>query len=588
MDDTLVGDRLSAVSITGRHWEIRQADNRIAAAIAREWDIPEILARMLLARGIAPDDMGHFLNPNLKTQLPDPSHLLDMDKAAGRLATAVVAGETIAVFGDYDVDGATASAVLLRFFSLLGKRPLLHIPDRITEGYGPNAPAFLALKNKGASVVITVDCGTLAFAPLASAHEAGLHVIVADHHMAEARLPECYALINPNRLDETSPHRQLAAVGVAFLLTVAVQRELKRMGWFATRPTPDLLSLLDLVALGTVCDVVPLTGINRTLVSQGLKIMATRANTGLRTLMDVARVDEPPSAYTCGFILGPRINAGGRVGTAEYGARLLSTDDESEALMLAQALDQYNTERKTIETLVMDEAMAMAEAQIANHSVVLVAADHWHPGVIGIVAGRIKERFGVPAAVVALSHGIGKASARSVAGFDFGAAVIAAVEAGILKIGGGHAMAAGFTVEESYLPALQAFLEQRFAQQGASASGKLMLDGCLALSGATPELAAALERAAPFGQSNAAPRLMLQHVMLADIQEITNGHLRLILTDERCRVTAMAFRAAGTPFADALMQHRGKRIHIACTLRLSIWQNRPQVKLTVEDAMAVN
>lgn len=580
---------LVARSLSGRAWSLREADERVALAMSRELEIPETLARLLAGRGVTPEEAPAYLSPSLRAHLPDPSHFMDMEVAAERIAGAICASETVAVFGDYDVDGATSTALLCRFFESLALRPLTYIPDRLKEGYGPNTAALMQLKSRGASVIITVDCGTLAYAPLEAAREAGLDVIVIDHHLGEARRPKAFAVVNPNRADETVAHRQLAAVGVAFLLAVAVNRHLRRCGWFEARPEPDLLALLDVVALGTICDVVPLTGVNRALVAQGLKILATRSNLGLRTLMDVSRIDERPGCYHAGFILGPRINAGGRVGKSDYGARLLATADEAEALTLARALDQYNEERKAIEALVLEQALAQAEAQNAHSPLILVAAEGWHPGVIGIVAGRIKERFGKPAAVVALEGGIGKASARSVPGFDFGASVHAACEANLLVAGGGHAMAAGFTVEKEKLDALHAFLTRRYALAGLDAgAGRLKLDGCLALSGITPELAHMLERAGPYGSGNPQPRFALRHVTIAAVDTLKNGHIRLIVTDEtRKRLPVLAFRSQGTPYGDALLASRGRAMHLAGSLKLSTWQGVEQASFTLEDAALV-
>jgi len=432
-------------SLLGRRWRQRAADDRAALTLAQRLSLPEPIARVLAGRGIGAAEAEDFLNPTLRALLPDPLHLRDMAAAAARIAAAVMSGEPIAVFGDYDVDGATSAALLERFFAAAGVPIRVYIPDRLREGYGPNAPALLRLRAEGVGLVITVDCGTAAFEPLAAAAEAGLDVIVVDHHVAEPRLPRAAAVINPSRLDEESPHRQLAAVGVAFLLVVAVNRALREAGWYRLRCQPDLMQWLDLVALGTVCDVVPLTGVNRALVTQGLKVMARRANPGLAALADVSRLDERPNAYHLGFLLGPRVNAGGRVGEADLGVRLLTTPDPGEARALAERLDGYNQERQAIEARVLAEAIAAVEGATAG-SLAFATAPGWHPGVIGIVASRLKERYNRPAFVVALDGGIGKGSGRSVNGVDMGAAVIAAKQAGLLINGGGHAMAAGLTV----------------------------------------------------------------------------------------------------------------------------------------------
>ncbi|KGM31605.1 single-stranded-DNA-specific exonuclease RecJ, partial [Inquilinus limosus] len=413
-------------SAKGARWIGRAADDRLALALSQRHALPEIVARVLAARGVGLDDAPAFLNPTLRALLPDPSVLRDMDRAAARIARAVTAGEGIAVFGDYDVDGATSTALLVRYLRALGIEPQIHIPDRIAEGYGPNAQALEKLRAGGAGLVVTVDCGTTAFDALEGA--AGLDVVVIDHHTAEPRLPKVAAVVNPNRLDQDPGLGQLAACGVTFLALVALNRALRQAGVFANRTEPDLLALLDLVALGTICDVVPLTGLNRALVGQGLKVMAQRRNTGLAALADVARVTETVDAYHAGYILGPRINAGGRIGRADLGARLLATEDRAEAARIAALLDEHNVDRKTVEAEVMAAAIAQVEAAEAG-PVILVAGEGWHPGVVGIVAGRLRERYGRPSCVVGFEGGIGKASGRSVPGVDLGAAVIAARQA---------------------------------------------------------------------------------------------------------------------------------------------------------------
>ncbi|OHC74877.1 MAG: single-stranded-DNA-specific exonuclease RecJ, partial [Rhodospirillales bacterium RIFCSPLOWO2_01_FULL_65_14] len=381
-----------AHSFSGKRWLSRAADDRQSLALAQRLGLPEIVGRVLAARGVGLDDAAAFLAPTLRRSLPDPSELLGMDDAAERVASAVMQGERIGIFGDYDVDGATSAALLTRFFAAIGGRSITYIPDRVKEGYGPNTPAMLKLKDAGASVVITVDCGTAAHEPLQAAAAAGLDVVVVDHHEAEALLPPAAAVINPNRLDDQSGLGQLAAVGVAFLLAVAVNRALRQAGWYANRPEPDLTRWLDLVALGTVCDVVPLTGVNRALVTQGLKVMARRDNPGLKALADVAGLQEPPGTYHAGFVLGPRINAGGRVGAPDLGARLLGTDDAAEAVELAKRLDGLNRERQEIEARVLEGALQRIEAAGDAGPVVVVAGDGWHPGVVGIVASRLADR----------------------------------------------------------------------------------------------------------------------------------------------------------------------------------------------------
>ncbi|MGQ0664183.1 MAG: single-stranded-DNA-specific exonuclease RecJ [Pseudomonadota bacterium] len=569
-------------SLTGRRWRARLADERAALALAQRLGCPEIVARVLAGRGVGADEAPAFLDPRLRDQLPDPSHLKDMDKAAHRLARALSGGETIAVFGDYDVDGATSAALLHRFFTAAGGRVRFYIPDRLREGYGPNAPALLRLHAEGAGVVVTVDCGITAHGALAAAAAAGLDVIVVDHHVAEPALPEAHAIVNPNRLDESSPHRQLAAVGLSFLLAVALNRRLRRDGWYAARPEPDLLGLLDLVALGTVCDVVPLTGLNRAFVSQGLKVIAQRRTAGLVALADVARLSAPCGAYHLGFVLGPRVNAGGRIGAADLGARLLTTDDPHEARELAERLDGLNRERQTIEAAVLEAALAQAD----GGGLVFVAGQGWHAGVIGVVAGRLAERFDRPACVVALDRGIGKGSGRSASGVDLGAAVIAARQAGLLVNGGGHPNAAGFTVEEARLGELREFLSSRIAERTvADLRPELGLDGALALAAATPDLIASLERVGPFGAGNAEPRFAFPGVRIARADAVGERHVRCFLADQRSgRLQAIAFRALGTPLGRALLDGAGASLHVAGHLRADEWRGERRVRLQIEDA----
>lgn len=588
MQAAIAQDTDLQLSLTGRQWVLKPADARAVSALMQRHGLPEMLARVLVMRGIDAEAVEDFMNPSLKSALPDPSHLLDMDIAAARVAQAVMNNERIAIFGDYDVDGATSSAVLIRYLRALGADPLVHIPDRMKEGYGPNAPALLALQAKGAKLIITVDCGTLSFEPLEAAANAGLEAIVVDHHIGEARRPQAVAIVNPNRLDETSPHGQMAAVGVAFLLMVAVNRELRKNGWFAAHREPDLRQWLDIVALGTVCDVVPLTGVNRAFVAQGLKVMAARGNTGIRTLFDLAGVDEKPSVYHAGFVIGPRINAGGRVGKSDLGVRLLTTDDPLEAGQIAKELELHNAERKAIEAMVLEEAMLHAERNLNDESpLLLVAGQNWHSGVIGIVAGRLKERFHKPVAVIGVVDGIGKASARSVTGIDFGAAVIAARDAGLLLAGGGHAMAAGFTVEEAKIPALSEFLSARMAPQAASLSRQrhLNLDALISISGASPDMVTQLEQIGPFGQGNPSIRVAVQNVVNMKPDIVGEQHVKLLLTCplSNGRLSAIAFRCVGSPLGDALLNTRGKRVSIAGQLRLQEWNGRQNVSLMVDD-----
>jgi single-stranded-DNA-specific exonuclease len=552
--------------------------------------VPEIVGRLLAARGQTLDTAESFLAPKLRDLLPDPSRFKDMDLAAARVASAIQRNEKIAIFGDYDVDGATSAALLSRFLRAVGAQPVrLYVPDRGSEGYGPNEPALLKLKAEGAGLVITVDCGVTAFAPLQAAKSAGLDVVVVDHHVAEPHLPQAAAIVNPNRLDETAGHGQMAAIGVAFLLAVAVNRKLRQDGWYSdARPAPDLMQWLDLVALGTVADVVPLTGINRALVAQGLKVMGQRRNPGLRALAEVARISERLGAYHCAFLMGPRINAGGRVGRSDLGARLLSTDDPNEAMSLAQELDVLNAERRDIEARVLEDACRLADSQAKDRPhLIFVAGEGWHPGVIGIVAGRLKERYERPTCVVALDNGVGKGSGRSINGFHLGNAIIAARETGIIAKGGGHAMAAGFEVAADRVDELRAFIDARIDHHfnGLPPRAVLDLDGALQPRGASPDFASMLERLAPFGSGNSEPRFAFANVRVVFADLVGEKHVRVqIQGSDGTRLKAIAFRSAENELGRALMQGRNAPpLHVAGHLRLDTWQGEERVQMTIED-----
>lgn len=577
-------------SLRGLRWRERGGDARLGLTLAQRLDVPEIIGRILAGRGVPESEAERFLAPTLRDALPDPLSFKGMAEAVGRVVDAIKNGETIAIFGDYDVDGATSSALLKRFLEAVGGKVRVYIPDRQREGYGPNAPALLKLKADGAAVTITVDCGVTAFAPLSAAADAGLDVIVVDHHVAEPNLPRALAVINPNRLDESGAHGNLAAVGVAFLLAVAVNRALRQAGHYASRAEPDLMTLLDLVALGTVCDVVPLTGLNRALVAQGLKMMRQRGNIGIAALADAARLAERIDAYHAGFILGPRVNAGGRVGVADLGTRLLSTDDALEARQIAVELDRLNDERRQIEARVLAEAIADVEAADSKAPLIFVAKQGWHAGVIGIVASRLKERYGRPALVAAIDDGIAKGSGRSVAGVALGATIIAARQAGLLINGGGHAMAAGFTVEASKLDALRNFLGARIAEAlgGREPVPELGIDGALACAAATPDFAALIERMAPFGTGNAEPRFAFANlrVLRAAVVGKEQSHVSCMLGDGAGtgRIKAIVFRAFESALGPALLKSQGASFHFAGHVRSDNWQGREGVQLLIEDA----
>ncbi|MBI1216839.1 MAG: single-stranded-DNA-specific exonuclease RecJ [Alphaproteobacteria bacterium] len=581
-------------SVLGKKWVFTATDERLAAAISQAHGLPEVVSRVLVSRGVSFDDIGDFLNPTLKMMLPNPSDMQDMDKAAARIAAAVKSGEKVAVFGDYDVDGATSSALLKRYFSALGLPLRVYIPDRIEEGYGPNAAAMMKLKDEGISLVVTVDCGTAAFDPLDAAAKAGLDVVVLDHHRAETKLPPAHAVVNPNRLDDESGQGHLAAVGVTFITIVAVNRLLRKQGWFTDKlPEPRILQWLDIVALGTICDVVPLTGVNRAFAAQGLRVMAMRRNVGLNALADVAAVNGPPDTFQAGFVFGPRVNAGGRVGEADLGWRLLSTDDPLEARMLAGKLHRYNAERKLIENEVLDDALwRVEEAGIADDFVLLVDGQGWHPGVIGIVAARLKEKYNRPACVVAFDdNGIGKSSARSVSGIDLGAAIISAKDAGLLIAGGGHKMAAGFTVARDKFDALRAHLNDHVREQlqGAAYQPELRLDSVLSGQSLTLDLVEKLLMLAPYGAGHAEPRFAVAGVKIIRPSVVGEKHVSCFIQDTAggASVKGIAFRAMDSGLGELLLKSTGKTFHLAGHVTINQWQGKKSVNFQIVDASPV-
>ncbi|MBX9896514.1 MAG: single-stranded-DNA-specific exonuclease RecJ [Qipengyuania sp.] len=578
-------------SLSGKRWRWRGGNMALGGGATLEHDI---VTQLLLARGVAPDDLERQRAPTLRGFLPDPSIFADMDIAADRLAQAVIAGERITVYGDYDVDGATSAALLIRALRMLGVAADYYIPDRLLEGYGPSGEALVELGRRGSSLVVTVDCGAMAHEALAQAHDAGIDVIVVDHHKCSPELPRAVALVNPNRLDECdegAAHGHLAAVGVAFLLAVALVRTLRGRGFFAGRAEPDLIALLDLVALGTVADVAALHGLNRAFVAQGLKVMARRANIGMAALIDASRLTRSPQCHDLGFALGPRINAGGRVGEATLGVRLLTTEDPDEARGIAAQLSTLNEERRAIEAAVQEAAEAQLAAQ-HNRSVLLLSGEGWHPGVIGIVAGRIKEKTGKPALVVALDGGTGKGSGRSIAGVDLGAAIIAARDAGLLVAGGGHAMAAGLTVERAQIDELADWLDERLGGQVARASAEqeVLLDVGLAPGGLTTDLVASLDLAGPYGMGWPGPRVAVGPVRLVNADVVGTDHLRVIAAGKDGRsFKAIAFRAAESALGQALLHGaRGRRLWLAGRAKIDDWGSTPKVELHLEDAAFVD
>lgn len=578
-------------SATGVSWEHRLTERQdmLALAIAQGHGVPDIVARVLAGRGVTADDAERFLDPTIRDLLPDPASLTDMDKAAARIADAVLRKEKVAIFGDYDVDGASSSALMKRFLTHFGIESEIYIPDRIFEGYGPNPDAMRELIGRGASLIITVDCGTNSAASIDAANEAGAEVVVLDHHQVGGPLPNARAVVNPNRDDDLSGQGHLCAAGVTFLTLVQTAKVLRQK--LPDAPRPDLLSLLDLVALATVCDVVPLTGVNRAFVVKGLQAMRQQNNVGLTALARVARIGEPLNNFHLAFLLGPRINAGGRIGDAALGSKLLATDDPVEAGTIAETLDRLNQERQAMETEMLAEARAEADAEIGagpGPAVLVTANTTWHPGIVGLLASRLKDHARRPAFAIAFNgNGIGTGSGRSVSGFDLGRLVREAVEAGLLVKGGGHAMAAGITVERAKLGELRAFFEQRAAADVFRLQDEesLKIDGALAAEGATLNLVDALEKAGPFGAGHVAPVFVLPRHRIADVRLVGTAHIRVDLRSESGgRLQGIAFRAAETPIGDFLFRNRDRTVHVAGSISVNHWNGSRTAQFRIIDA----
>lgn len=580
-------------SATGRVWRDR-LDPRGAAralAIAQRYQVPEMLARIIAGRGIDIDAVDDFLDPTIRKLLPDPLTVTEMEAAAKRIADAAMRGEKVAIFGDYDVDGATSAALLTWHLRHCGLDPLIHIPDRIFEGYGPNVEAVRGLANKGATLLVTVDCGTTSIEPLAEAKRLGMDVVVIDHHQCGDELPAVDALVNPNRLDDLSGLGHLAAVGLVFVTLVAVNRELRaRSFWSDVRPEPNLLDALHHVALGTVADVASLTGLNRAFVAKGLIALRRRDHVGHTALMDVSRLSGPPEAWHLGFMLGPRINAGGRIGRADLGVRLLLEGDISEAARIAAELDRLNTERRVIEQMAEAQAEAEALASLGlddKGSVIVTASEGWHPGVVGLVASRLKEKFSRPAFAIALEPGgIGTGSGRSIPGVDLGKVVREAVNEGILLKGGGHAMAAGVTLKKENLAEFRAFVETALAATVADArhANELFIDGAVSARAVTTDFVNTMNRAGPYGAGNPEPLIALPSHQLVFADEVGQAHLRLrFKSGDGSFVNGIAFRSIGQKLGNALIENRGQMLHVAGSLTVDRWQGSERVQMRVTD-----
>ena len=581
-------------SVNGRTWRERldPVTSAKALAIEQRHGLDGNLARLIAGRGVEIDDALRYLDPTVRDLMPDPDTLTDMKVAVGRLAEGVTRGEAISLFGDYDVDGATSSALMQRYLRLCGIEAPIYIPDRQTEGYGPNPNAIGELAARGTRLLVTLDCGSTSFEALQTAADLGLDTIVIDHHQCGAVLPVALAVVNPNRQDDLSGLGSLAAVGVTFMVIVALNRELKRRGWFNGRVEPDLMGMLDLVALGTVADVVPLVGLNRAFVVKGLLVVRRRTNPGIAALCTLARLSGPATPYHLGFMIGPRINAGGRIGDAALGARLLSTDDPLEAERIATELDSLNKQRQIVEAQMLEEAdaqVAVAAGPLRDPGpLVFASSPDWHPGIVGLIAARLKERWKRPAFAISFDRGeMGTGSGRSIAGVDLGQAVRAALEAGLVTKGGGHAMAAGLTVAAGQLDALRAFLSERLSQSVASASAEAVLavDGLLTAGGATADFVDRVERAGPFGSGNPDPVFVFPAHRIQFADEVGQGHVRLtIASADGSSMKAIAFRAANEPLGKLIFAARGRNLHLAGSLSLDHWQGEPRVQLRLVDA----
>ncbi|MEP2706100.1 MAG: single-stranded-DNA-specific exonuclease RecJ [Roseibium sp.] len=584
----VLGVARSANDIAWRE-RLSEAETRSAMAISQNHGLPDVLSRVMAARGVSADNAIEFLEPSLKALMPDPSKLVDMDVAVARVADAVQAGNKIAIFGDYDVDGATSSAVLAKYLQWFGLDPVIHIPDRIIEGYGPNGPAIEQLHHDGAQLLITLDCGSTSFEAFETARKLDLDVVVLDHHQVGETLPEVCALVNPNRQDDLSGQGHLAAVGVTFLFIVGLNRELRQRGMFQSRQQPDLMALLDLVALGTVCDVVPLQGLNRAYVTRGLAVMHQRQNYGLTALSDTARVSGKPAPYHLGFLIGPRINAGGRIGDAALGARLLTTEDTHEARAIAERLDQLNTERQAMEAVMLEQAGAEAAMAIESRdpAVLLTGSDDWHPGIVGLIASRLKEAHRRPAFAIAYDEtGKGTGSGRSIAGVDLGKAVRQAVDDGLLEKGGGHAMAAGLTVLKDKAAELEVFFNEALKQDvdAATAHREIKIDAALTATGATLDLMSLLEKAGPYGAGHSEPVFAFPAHRISFADVVGKGHVRATLAaGDGSTLKGICFKADDKPHGKMLLDGRGRNLHVAGTLSIDTWQGTPKVQLRILD-----
>ncbi|MDC6465455.1 single-stranded-DNA-specific exonuclease RecJ [Pelagibacteraceae bacterium] len=574
-------------SALGKKWLFKEFDSLEVKKISEDYSLSEIVAKLICIRRKKIADIELFLNPKIKNLLPNPLHLIDMEKAIDRTYNSIIKNETIGIFGDYDVDGASSTALLARFFLSIKLKVETYIPDRHTEGYGPNIKSFSSLINKGSKIIFTVDCGTSSFDPIKFSQKKNIDVIVLDHHQSDIKLPEACAIVNPNRYDEKSDLNYLCAAGVCFVFLIALNKKLRDENWFKKKKIdePNLLNYLDLVSLGTVCDVVPLIGLNRAIVTQGLKIFKKRSNLGLKTLYDLCKIDTQPTTYDLGYILGPRINAGGRVGKSSHGAELLISDDPKKTFTIASELEKSNKERQAIEAL-LSEQISLEVKKFHNHPVLVMAGNNWHEGIIGIVASRIKDKFNKPTILISLKNRIGKGSARSVVGFDIGTEIIKSVQSKILERGGGHKMAGGFTIKESNIPLFRDLLIKDYerTQRNVSTDLNLYLDSIIAPSAMNEDFYKEINNLAPFGSGNAEPKFMIENVRVISSRIIKEKHIKSILIGkDGSNFTTFAWNSIDTPLETLLIKENKKKINIAGKLKLNTWREQKKIELIVED-----
>ena len=580
---------MNKISVSGKNWIFKNFDNNDIKKISEKYSLSEIIAKLLAIRKSKIDNIDFFLNPKIKNLLPNPMRLKDMKKAVERTYLSIKENDTIGIFGDYDVDGATSTALLKIYFNLIKCKVQTYIPDRKKEGYGPTPESFNKLIKKGSKVIFTVDCGTSSFDAIAASNEKNVDVIVLDHHQSDVKLPNTFALVNPNRIDDTSGLNYLCAAGVCFIFLVALNKTLRENNWFKINNIlePNILNLLDLVSLGTVCDVVPLVGLNRALVKQGLKVLKKRSNLGLKTLYDLCKINSQPTTFDLGFALGPRINAGGRVGKSSHGVELLTSKDPQRTYQIALDLDNFNKERKSMQ-FILSEQIDIIIKKFHNHPVLVLSGHSWHEGIIGIVASKIKDKYNKPTILIALNENIGKGSARSVLGFDIGAQIIKAVQLNILDKGGGHKMAGGFSIKEENVDTFRDYLIKNYEKSNASSSNNnnLYLDAIIAPSAFNEDFFNDVNLLGPFGSGNNEPKFMIENLTVVKSDIVAQNHIKTLLTGkDGTLIKSFAWNAVNTPLESILNKKNFKKFNVVGKMKLNEWQGKKNIELIIEDAL---